>query len=105
MFVPEITLPALKAMKEKFGPKIYGRYGFTDAFQPQTGWVNPDALGIDVGIILLSAENLRTDAVWRWFMANPEIPKALDAAGLKRTSARATSEQEAAAASEPAGRP
>jgi hypothetical protein len=84
MFVPEITLPALKAMKETFGPKIYGRYGFTDAFQPQTGWVNPDALGIDVGIILLSAENLRTGAVWRWFMANPEIPKALDAVGLKQ---------------------
>jgi hypothetical protein len=84
MFVPEITLPALKAMKETFGPKIYGRYGFTDAFQPQTGWVNPDALGIDVGIILLSAENLRTGAVWRWFMGNPEIPKALDAVGLKQ---------------------
>ena len=84
MFTPEITLPALKAMKGKFGAKIYGRYGFADAFQPQTGWVNPDVLGIDVGITLLSAENLRTGAVWRWFMANPEIPKALDAVGLKQ---------------------
>jgi hypothetical protein len=104
MFVPEITLPALKAMKGKFGAKIYGRYGFTDAFQPQTGWVNPDALGIDVGITLLSAENLRTGAVWRWFMANPEIPKALNAVGLKQ-SAPVTSDREVAAASEPGGRP
>lgn len=82
MFVPEITLPALKAMKAKFGGTIYGIYGFADAFQPQTGWVNRDVLGIDVGITLLSAENLRTGAVWRWFMANREIPKALDSVGL-----------------------
>ena len=60
-------------MKEKFGAKIYGRYGFADAFQPQTGWVNPDVLGIGVGITLLSAENLRTGAVWRWFMSIREI--------------------------------
>ncbi|MFA5139250.1 MAG: glucoamylase family protein [Elusimicrobiota bacterium] len=84
MFAPEITLPALKAMKEKFGDRIYGKYGFTDAFHPETGWVNPDVIGIDVGITLLSAENLRSGAVWRWFMANPEIPKALDRAGVKR---------------------
>jgi hypothetical protein len=84
MFAPDITLPALKAMKAKFGEKVYGRYGFTDAFQPHTGWVNPDVIGIDVGITLLSAENLRTGAVWRWFMANPEIPKAMDAVGLKQ---------------------
>jgi hypothetical protein len=82
MFVPEITLPALKAMKATFGGTIYGIYGFADAFQPQTGWVNRDVLGIDVGITLLSAENLRTGAVWRWFMANREIPAALDSVGL-----------------------
>jgi hypothetical protein len=87
MFTPEITLAALKAMKGKYGEKIYGRYGFADAFQPQTGWVNPDVLGIDVGITLLSAENLRSGAVWRWFMANPEIPRALDAVGLKPVAA------------------
>jgi hypothetical protein len=70
-------------MKARFRGKIYGRYGFADAFQPRTGWVDPDVIGIDLGITLLSAENLRSGAVWRWFMANPEIPKALDAVGLK----------------------
>ncbi len=84
MFAPDITLPALQVMKGKFGEKIYGRYGFADAFQPHTGWVNPDVIGIDVGITLLSAENLRSGAVWRWFMANPEIPKALDSVGVKQ---------------------
>ncbi|MGH9339689.1 MAG: glucoamylase family protein, partial [Acidobacteriota bacterium] len=42
-----------------------------------TGWMGPDVIGIGVGITLLSAENLRTGNVWRWFMANSEIPRAL----------------------------
>lgn len=83
MFAPDITLPALKEMKTKFGDKIYGKYGFTDAFNPNTGWVNPDVIGIDIGITLLSAENLRSGKVWHWFMQNREITDALDKIGLK----------------------
>ncbi len=77
MFAPDIALPALLEMRAKYGDKIYGRYGFTDAFNPQTGWVNQDVIGIDVGITLLSAENLRSGNVWRWFMRNAEIKNAL----------------------------
>jgi hypothetical protein len=82
MFTPDITIPALREMKEKFGEKIYGRYGFTDAFNPNDGWVNPDVIGIDVGITLLSAENARTGNVWRWFMRNPEAGRAMRLIGL-----------------------
>ena len=83
MFTPELSLPALKEMKAKFGEKIYGKYGFTDAFHPTNGWVNPDVIGIDIGITLLSAENLRSGKVWYWFMQNKEILAALDKVGLK----------------------
>jgi hypothetical protein len=82
MFTPEISLPALREMREKFGEKIYGRYGFADAFNPNNGWVNPDVIGIDVGVMLLSAENLRSANVWRWFMLNPEPAKAMRLIGL-----------------------
>jgi hypothetical protein len=84
MFAPDIALPALRTMRERFGDRIYGRYGFADAFNPNTGWVDTDVIGISVGITLLSAENLRTGEVWRWFMNNPEIPAALKLAGLRR---------------------
>ena len=84
MFTPDISLPALRAMKEKFGERIYGRYGFVDAFNPNTGWVGPDVIGIDVGITLLSAENLRTGRIWSWFMRNPEIPGAMRRIGLDK---------------------
>ncbi|HTG91195.1 MAG TPA: glucoamylase family protein [Pyrinomonadaceae bacterium] len=77
MFTPELSMAALKTMREKFGERIYGRYGFVDAFNPNTNWVNSDEIGIDVGIILLSAENARSGNVWRWFMRNGEISRAL----------------------------
>ena len=83
MFTPELSLPALKAMKAAYGGKVYGPYGFADAFNPSTGWIDPDVIGIDVGITLLSAENLRGGSVWKWFMANKEISAALKAAGIK----------------------
>lgn len=83
MFAPEITLPALREMKLKYGAVIYGRYGFTDAFNPQTNWVDTDVIGIDVGITLLSAENLRSGNVWRWFMRNAEIKRALFQAKIR----------------------
>jgi hypothetical protein len=82
MLTPDIALPALQAMKKQYGDRIYGRYGFTDAFNPNNGWVAPNVIGIDVGITLLSAENLRSGFVWKWFMKNPEIQRAMDLAGL-----------------------
>lgn len=83
MFTPDISLPALKTMKKTFGSKIYGSYGFADAFNPHNDWINPDVIGIDVGITLLSAENLRTKKVWQWFMRNPEIKTALQKAQIR----------------------
>ncbi|MGH9557741.1 MAG: glucoamylase family protein [Bryobacteraceae bacterium] len=84
MFAPDICLPALKTMRERFGDRAFGRYGFCDAFNPTTGWVDSDVLGIDQGITLLSAENLRSGNVWRWFMRNPEVPRALELCKFRR---------------------
>jgi hypothetical protein len=83
MFAPEICLPVVREMRERFGEKIYGRYGFTDAFHAGSGWVATDVLAIDVGITLLAIENHRSGNVWRWFMANPEARRAVEIAELR----------------------
>jgi len=88
MLAPDIALPAVRELRRRFGDRVYGRYGFADAFHPTDGWVNPDVIGIDLGITLLSAENLRTGRVWQWFMRNAEIPRALDRAGVTRATSR-----------------
>ena len=82
MFAPDICVPAMRAMLVRYGKKIYGRYGFADAFNPNTGWVSQYVIGIDAGIALLSAENLRNGRIWQWFMSNAEPARALDLAGL-----------------------
>jgi hypothetical protein len=84
MFTPELSVAALQAMHDKYGIKVYSKYGFIDAFNPSTGWFDSDVLGINTGIILLSAENSLTGNVWKWFMQNREIPRAMQLVGLKQ---------------------
>jgi len=78
------TLDTLHMMRKRFGDKVWKRYGFIDAFNPHTDWYNPDVIGIDVGISLLMAENLRTGFVWKTFMKNPDMQRAMKLAGFKK---------------------
>ena len=82
MFTPDITLPALKAMKNEYGERVYKKYGFVDAFNPHTKWTDTDVIGIDLGISLVSIENLRSGKNWFWFMQNDEIRRALKRVSL-----------------------
>jgi hypothetical protein len=84
MIAPDICISAIHAMKDKYGDRIWGKYGFADAFNLLTGWVSTDTLGLDVGMTLLSAENLRSGSVWKWFMANPESQRAMQLAGIDK---------------------
>jgi len=81
-FVPADCITALRNIRNEF-PKAWHRYGFVDAFNPLTGWYDPDVIGIDLGITMLMAENHRTGFVWDTFMKNPEARAAMAAVGFK----------------------
>ena len=97
-FAPEITIPALMAMKELFGDHLYTDYGFLDAFNPSftfddhnpargtvvpgVGWFGSDHLGIDQGPILLMLENHRSELIWKTMRKNPYIRKGLEEIGF-----------------------
>jgi hypothetical protein len=81
-FLPVECLRVQRALKANYGDKAYGRYGFCDAFHPQANWYDPDVLGIDLGISVIMAENLRTGFVWQTFARNPEVPLAMQRAGF-----------------------
>ncbi len=83
-FVPADCLAVLRAMKEKWGKLAWTRYGFVDAFHPAADWYDRDVLGIDQGISVLMAENLRSSFVWDVFMTNPEAVQAMQLVGFKR---------------------
>lgn len=82
-FAPRECLTALHRMREAGGEALWGRYGYADAFNPQTGWVADDVLGIDLGIMLVMAENLRSELVWRTFMRAPEVRRGMRVAGFR----------------------
>ena len=81
-FLPQATLRVLRNMKDKYGNQTWSRYGFVNAFNPLTKWYDTDVIGIDTGITMLMAENLRTGFVWSTFMKNPEAKRGLERAGF-----------------------
>jgi hypothetical protein len=81
-FLPQATLRVLKTIR-RFGSRTWSRYGFVNAFNPMTHWYDTDVVGIDTGITMLMAENLRTGFVWSVFMKNPEVQRALQRAGFQ----------------------
>jgi hypothetical protein len=81
-FLPAECLAVLRAMRSKWGKQAWGRYGFVDAFHPSANWYDPDVLGIDQGISVLMAENLRSGLVWSTFMRNRESVAAMRRAGF-----------------------
>jgi hypothetical protein len=81
-FLQEDCMLVLRTIRECY-PKAWGRYGFVDAFNPLTGWYNPDVLGIDLGITMLMAENARSGLVWNTFMKNKDARRGMERAGFK----------------------
>jgi len=81
-FVPNEAMTTLRYMRTAYGDRTWNRYGFVDAFNPETGWVNSDVIGIDLGVTLLQAENARSGLVWAVFMQAPEVQRALGRAGF-----------------------
>lgn len=93
-FLPRETLSDLHEMRARYGGREWKRYAFQDAFNPLTGWYDPEVIGIDTGIGLLMAENLRSNFVWDTFMKNPEVRNGMQLAGFK-PEARASESQQA----------
>lgn len=81
-FVPADCLRVQHWLRDTYGQRAWGRYGFCDAFHPQANWYDPDVLGIDLGISVLMAENLRTGFVWETFARNPEVALAMQRVGF-----------------------
>jgi len=82
-FLPQATVLVLRNIRALYGDRAWSKYGFVNAFNPLTKWFDPDVIGIDTGITMLMAENLRTGFVWDTFMKNPEARRGMQLAGFK----------------------
>ncbi|SMF58690.1 hypothetical protein SAMN06265365_10991 [Tistlia consotensis] len=80
---PEASLRALRHFRHDLGGRIWGRYGFVDAFNLSAGWYATTYLAIDQGPIVCMIENHRSGLLWRLFMSCPEIQRGLRRLGFE----------------------
>jgi hypothetical protein len=78
-YAPDKSMKALRHFYDDLGDRIWGRYGFVDAFNESKGWYADSYLAIDEGPIVAMIENYRSGLLWRLFMSCPEV-----LAGLKK---------------------
>ena len=81
-YTPEQSMKALKSFYYIYGDKLWGTYGFYDAFNLSQNWYASSYIAIDQGPIIDMIENYRSQLLWKNFMANPEIQPMLDAIGF-----------------------
>ena len=84
-FLPGQTMRVLKNIRNHY-PSAWCQYGFINAFNPikEKNWYDTDVIGIDTGITMLMAENLRTGFVWDTFMKSPEARRGMERAGFRK---------------------
>jgi hypothetical protein len=74
---------ALRFFYYKLGDKIWGQYGFADAFNLTNIWFDNDYLAIDQGPEIVMIENYRTGLLWNLFMSCPEIQAGMTQLGFQ----------------------
>jgi hypothetical protein len=78
-YTPSQSMNAMKYWNSSMKDKIWGAYGFYDAFSETDNWFPKRYLAIDQGPIVVMMENYRSGLIWNLFMSAPEIK-----AGLKK---------------------
>lgn len=81
-YTPEYSMQALKYFYNKVGNKLWGKYGFYDAFNETVNWYDHQYLAIDQGPIVVMIENHRSGLLWRLFMSCPEVGQGLKTLGF-----------------------
>jgi len=81
-YAPTESLKALKFFYYVLGDKLWGEYGFKDAFSLHNPWFANSYLAIDEGPIICMIENYRTSLLWNLFTSCPEVKAGLQSLGF-----------------------
>lgn len=82
-YTPQESMKALRFFYFGLGDKIFGKYGFYDAFSIQDNWYPQKYLAIDQGPEIVMIENYRTGLLWKLFMSAPEVQEGLTKLGFE----------------------
>ena len=82
-YAPEQSMKMVRYLYEELGEKVWGKYGFYDAYSETENWFPQRYLAIDQGPIVVMIENHRTGMLWNLFMGAPEIQAGLAKLGFE----------------------
>ena len=86
LFTPKESIAFLRHVYGKYGNRLYDRWGFRNAFNVKTGWVDTHHDALNQGAMVCAIANYRDGLIWKYFMKNPEIQEALRKAGFQPVS-------------------
>jgi len=81
-YTPEQSLNAIKYFYYTLGDKIWGIYGYYDAFSEKDNWYPQRYLAIDQGPQVVMIENYRSGLLWNLFMSSQEVKSGLQKLGF-----------------------
>jgi hypothetical protein len=81
-YTPEQSMDAIRHFYYHYGDKLWGKYGFYDAFSEHNNWYPERYLAIDQGPEVVMIENYRTGLLWDLFMSCQEIKEGLNKLGF-----------------------
>ncbi|MEO8403225.1 MAG: glucoamylase family protein [Chitinophagaceae bacterium] len=82
-YTPDQSMAAMKHWYTDMKDKLWGPYGFYDAFSETDNWYLPRYLAIDQGPAVVMMENYRSGLLWNLFMSCPEVKAGLIKLGFE----------------------
>jgi len=81
-YSPQQSMNAIRFFYYILGDRLWGEYGYYDAFDVHAGWWADSFIAIDQGPQIVMIENYRTGLIWNLFMSAPEVQAGLDKLGF-----------------------
>jgi hypothetical protein len=81
-YAPDAVIAVIRHLLTRLGNRVWGRYGFIDAFNEHRNWYADTYLAIDQGPIVVMLENHRSGLLWKLFMSVPEVQQGLRRLGF-----------------------
>jgi len=81
VYTPEYSLEVMRHLY-KMKDRVFGEYGFYDAFSESFKWYPERYLAIDQGPTAVMIENYRSGLLWDLFMSHPDVRRGLDKLGF-----------------------
>lgn len=76
-YTPKESISFMHYLKDSIGDKVWGKYGFYDAYSETEDWFPQRYLAIDQGPIVVMIQNYKDSFIWDLFMNAPDVQEGL----------------------------